>query len=144
MLRACAGSPKGAPSGLPFAETHMLMAKLPSAWKRLQREAAREIRLRHVDDERTAGIRRLGRRNRFRYVAPNGRTIANRAELERIRSIVIPPAWTNVWICPDADGHIQATGRDARGRKQYRYHPRWREKRDEAKYERLAPFARML
>ena len=122
----------------------MRMAKLPSAWKRLQREAAKEIHLRHVDDERTAGIRRLGRQKRFRYVAPNGRTIANRAELERIRSIVIPPAWTNVWICPDANGHIQATGRDARGRKQYRYHPRWREKRDEAKYERLVPFARML
>jgi DNA topoisomerase-1 len=120
------------------------MAKLPSAWKRLQREAASEIHLRHVDDARTPGIRRLGRRNRFRYVAPNGRTIGNRAELQRIRSIVIPPAWTDVWICPDASGHIQATGRDARGRKQYRYHPRWREKRDEAKYDKLVPFARAL
>src|SRR5919197_4828409 len=120
------------------------MAKLPSAWKRLQREAASEIHLRHVDDARTPGIRRLGRRNRFRYVAPNGRTIAKRAELQRIRSIVIPPAWTDVWICPDASGHIQATGRDARGRKQYRYHPRWREKRDEAKYDRMLLFGAAL
>ena len=122
----------------------MATAKLPSAWKRLQREAARAIHLRHVDDERTAGIRRLGRQNRFRYVAPNGRTIVNRAELERIRSIVIPPAWTNVWICPDASGHIQATGRDARGRKQYRYHPAWRVSRDETKYDRMLAFADAL
>src|SRR5919197_2258271 len=120
------------------------MPKLPSAWKRLQREATLEIHLRHVDDHRTPGIRRIGRRNGFRYVAPNGRTIANRAEFERIRSIVIPPAWTNVWICPDANGHIQATGRDARGRKQSRYHPRWREKRDEAKYGRLLAFGQAL
>ena len=67
-----------------------------------------------------------------------------RGELERIRALVIPPAWTNVWICPNPQGHLQATGRDARGRKQYRYHRRWREVRDEVKYGRLIPFARAL
>ncbi|HEY1909884.1 MAG TPA: hypothetical protein VGG73_03095 [Vicinamibacterales bacterium] len=80
----------------------------------------------------------------MRYVAPNGATIGNRAELKRIRSLVIPPAWTRVWICPDPRGHVQATGRDARGRKQYRYHARWREVRDQAKYGRLIAFAKSL
>ncbi|HEY2151368.1 MAG TPA: hypothetical protein VGH34_11190 [Vicinamibacterales bacterium] len=80
----------------------------------------------------------------MRYVAPNGATIGNHAELKRIRSLVIPPAWTRVWICPDPRGHVQATGRDARGRKQYRYHPRWREVRDQAKYGRLIAFAKSL
>jgi DNA topoisomerase-1 len=64
---------------------------------------------------------------------PSGKRVPA-AELARIKALVIPPAWTDVWICPDARGHLQATGRDARGRKQYRYHPRWREVRDEAKY----------
>jgi DNA topoisomerase-1 len=77
-------------------------------------------------------------------VGPNGRTIADRAKLQRIKSLVIPPAWTDVWICPDPRGHLQATGRDARRRKQYRYHPRWRVVRDEAKYGRLITFARAL
>jgi DNA topoisomerase-1 len=66
------------------------------------------------------------------------------ADLARIRALVIPPAWTDVWICPDPRGHLQATGRDARGRKQYRYHPRWREVRDEDKYGRLHEFGRVL
>jgi DNA topoisomerase-1 len=100
--------------------------------------------LRYVNDARMPGIRRVGRQNRFRYVAPNGRPIADRAEILRIRALVIPPAWTDVWICPNPLGHIQATGRDARGRKQYRYHPRWREVRDEVKYGRLVAFARTL
>src|SRR5207237_1072898 len=65
-------------------------------------------------------------------------------QLTRIRSLVIPPAWTGVWICPAPDGHVQATGRDARGRKQYIYHPRWREVRDETKYHRLAAFGEAL
>jgi DNA topoisomerase-1 len=77
-------------------------------------------------------------------VDPNGRTISNPVERERIRSLVIPPAWTDVWICTDPRGHLQATGRDARGRKQYRYHPRWREVRDEVKYGRLITFAQAL
>ena len=89
------------------------------------------------------GIRRLGR-TRVRYVDPEGRTVTNREVLARIRSLAVPPAWTNVWICPNPLGHVQATGRDARGRKQYRYHPRWREIRDDVKYGRLLEFASAL
>ena len=76
--------------------------------------------------------------------APNGRRITSAEELARIRSLVIPPAWEDVWICPDPRGHLQATGRDARGRKQYRYHPKWREVRDETKYDRMIGFAQAL
>ena len=97
-----------------------------------------------MDDTRIPGIRRIGSKSRARYVGPNGASIGSAAELQRIRSLVIPPAWTAVWICPDPRGHLQATGRDARGRKQYRYHPRWREVRDEVKYGRLVPFAKAL
>jgi DNA topoisomerase-1 len=107
-------------------------------------ESAEIAGLRYVNDNTVPGIRRIGRKARVRYVGPNGRTIANRAELQRIRSLAIPPAWTDVWICPDARGHLQATGRDARGRKQYRYHPKWRGVRDEVKYGRLGAFAQTL
>jgi DNA topoisomerase-1 len=107
-------------------------------------ESARIAGLRYVNDERMRGIRRIGRQNRFRYMGLNGRTITDRSELQRIRALAIPPAWTDVWICPSAAGHLQATGRDARRRKQYRYHPRWREVRDEVKYGRLVAFARAL
>ena len=99
--------------------------------------------LRYVNDARMPGIRRLGRA-RVRYVDAQGRTIADRQVLARIKSLAVPPAWTNVWICPDPRGHVQATGRDARGRKQYRYHPRWRDVRDEVKYGRLLEFAAAL
>jgi DNA topoisomerase-1 len=99
--------------------------------------------LRHVSDGQTTGIRRVGTPGRFRYVRPNGRPVGA-AELERIKALVIPPAWTSVWICPDARGHLQATGRDARGRKQYRYHARFRRMRDEVKYNRLPAFAQAL
>ena len=75
---------------------------------------------------------------------PSGAPVKDRAELARIRKLAIPPAWTDVWICPSANGHIQATGRDARGRKQYRYHTDWNRVRDEAKYDRLLTFARIL
>src|SRR4029079_8658433 len=100
--------------------------------------------LRYVDDRRVAGIRRIGSKTRVRYVAPTGRTIADKAELQRIRALVIPPAWKDVWICPDPLGHLQPTGRDVRGRKQYRYHPRWREVRDEVKYGRLIQLGHAL
>ena len=76
-------------------------------------------------------------------MGPGGKRVS-KADVARIRSLVIPPAWTDVWICPDPRGHLQATGRDARGRKQYRYHPRWREVRDEDKYGRLPEFGRAL
>jgi DNA topoisomerase I len=107
-------------------------------------ESAKVAGLRYVNDERTPGIRRIGTLKRFRYVDPNGRTIGDREVLQRVKALVIPPAWKDVWICPDPRGHLQATGRDARGRKQYRYHPRWREVRDEVKYGRLISFAEAL
>ena len=80
----------------------------------------------------------------FRYRATNGRLVRDAATLKRIRALVIPPAWTDVWICTDARGHIQATGRDARGRKQYRYHAQWRTTRDETKFDRMQQFAAVL
>ena len=107
------------------------------------RDAADEAGLRYVSDEEPGiGRRRAGKG--FSYRLPRGGAVTDAATLKRIRSLAIPPAWTQVWICPRADGHIQATGRDARGRKQYRYHPRWREVRDAAKYEHLVEFARTL
>lgn len=106
-------------------------------------ESALAAGLRYTTDAKP-GIRRRKNGKGFIYVSAEGRQIRDRAELERIRKIVIPPAWTDVWICPDPRGHLQATGRDARGRKQHRYHPRWREVRDETKYERLIGFAQTL
>src|ERR687884_1193026 len=107
------------------------------------REAAESAGLVYVSDEEP-GIRRRRAGKGFTYKGPDGRAVRDAATLARIRALAIPPAWTNVWICPDPKGHIQATGRDAKGRKQYRYHPRWREVRDAAKYERLAQFAEAL
>jgi DNA topoisomerase-1 len=80
----------------------------------------------------------------FKYVGPDGRTMRSAAELKRIRALAVPPAWTDVWICRDGRGHLQATGRDAKGRKQYRYHPDWRASRDETKYDRMSAFAAAL
>ena len=105
--------------------------------------SARGAGLVYTDDDRP-GIRRLKRGKGFRYVDARKRPVKNAADLARIRSLVIPPAWTDVWICPNPRGHLQATGRDARGRKQYRYHPKWRAVRDSTKYERLILFGRAL
>jgi DNA topoisomerase-1 len=105
--------------------------------------AARGVSLRYVHDDEP-GLRRVGRRRRFAYVDDRGRPVRQAAALARIRALAIPPAWRDVWICLSPDGHIQATGRDARGRKQYRYHARWRSVRDEAKFEQLARFGRAL
>ncbi len=99
--------------------------------------------LRYVSDAEP-GIRRLRHGGSFRYVDGDGKAVRDAATLARIRALVIPPAWEDVWICPRADGHLQATGRDARGRKQYRYHARWREVRDEAKFDRLDEFGKAL
>jgi DNA topoisomerase I len=143
--------------------------RLPDAWRALVRNEAhakrakREIRrrvasapdvapntsaevagLRYVNDTRMPGFRRIGRDKRVRYVDPNGRTVSDRDVLQRIKTLAIPPAWRDVWICPHPLGHLQATGRDARGRKQYRYHPKWREIRDEVKYGRLIAFSAAL
>lgn len=105
--------------------------------------AARAAGLRYVSDFDRA-IRRERRGKGFVYVGPSGKRVRNEHTLARIRSLVIPPAWENVRICPDPRGHIQAIGWDKRGRKQYKYHPKWRESRDETKYERMIDFARVL
>jgi DNA topoisomerase-1 len=99
--------------------------------------------LRYVTGEQP-GIRRERCGQGFRYCSAEGRMIRDRYTLKRISSLVIPPAWEDVWICPLDHGHLQATGRDERGRKQHLYHPRWREVRDQTKYDRLIDFARAL
>ena len=99
--------------------------------------------LRYITDA-APGIRRRRAGRGFTYVDPDGKRVRDRAEIDRIRKLVIPPAWTDVWICPSRSGHIQATGRDAKGRKQHRYHSKWRSARDEAKFERLTSFAETL
>jgi DNA topoisomerase I len=114
-----------------------------SAVARERVEAARVAGLKYVSDT-GPGIRRERDGTGWRYVDPSGHLVHDPATLERIRSLAIPPAYTDVWICPDPLGHIQATGRDARGRKQYRYHPRYREVRDETKFGRMAAFSEAL
>lgn len=98
----------------------------------------------HYVDDRSPGISRRVLRGKFAYFLPTGERIRDVAEIARINKLAIPPAYTNVWICPDSQGHMQATGRDARGRKQYRYHARWREIRDSNKYERILAFGAAL
>lgn len=105
--------------------------------------SARCAGLRYVSDARP-GITRRRAGKGFRYVGPDGKPVRDRNTLARIRSLVIPPAWKDVWICPTAHGHLQATGRDARGRKQSRYHPRWRQVRDQTKYGRMILFGSCL
>jgi DNA topoisomerase-1 len=107
------------------------------------RDAAESVGLTYVSDEEP-GIRRRKAGKGFTYTRPGGGTVEDEATLKRIRSLAIPPAWTDVWICPKANGHIQATGRDAKERKQYKYHPQFREVRESTKYERMLEFARTL
>ena len=121
----------------------MRSARHPALLAADVQSAARSAGLRYVDDRRP-GISRVRHGARISYCGPDGRAIRDRETLTRIRSLAVPPAWRDVWICPDAHGHVQATGRDARGRKQYRYHPRWREVRDGNKYERMIAFGRAL
>ena len=106
-------------------------------------ETARSAGLRYVSDEQR-GITRAGEHPAFRYLKADGAPVTDERALDRIRKLAIPPAWTDVWICASANGHLQATGRDARGRKQYRYHPRFREVREETKYEHMMAFAKAL
>ncbi len=106
-------------------------------------ESARAAGLRYVVDTQP-GIGRTKFRSGFRYTMPDGTLCRDAATLSRIKSLVVPPAWSNVWITIYANGHLQATGRDVKGRKQSRYHPRWREVRDETKYERMLQFADAL
>ena len=105
--------------------------------------SARSAGLRYVSDE-TPGIGRKPTSKGVSYRDASGQPIRDPDTLGRIKALAIPPAWTDVWICPRADGHLQATGRDVRGRKQYRYHPRWRAVRDETKFERMMAFADAL
>jgi DNA topoisomerase-1 len=117
--------------------TQEVVAALDSA------QSAKAAGLRYVSDTRP-GIIRKRHGKRFRYIHADGAAVRDKETLARIKSLVIPPAWNDVWICPIPNGHLQATGRDARGRKQSRYHPRWRETRDETKYERMILFAAAL
>jgi DNA topoisomerase-1 len=107
------------------------------------KDAAESAGLLYVTDERP-GIERRPSGDGFSYFKPDGEPLRDEAALERIRRLAVPPAWTDVWICPKANGHLQATGRDARGRKQYKYHPQFREVRESTKYEHMMEFARSL
>ena len=107
------------------------------------KEAAESAGLTYVSDS-DPGIRRRRRGKGFKYLNARGGSVRDAATLKRIRRIVIPPAWTDVWICSSPNGHIQATGRDARGRKQYRYHPEFRAMREETKYHQMIAFADVL
>jgi DNA topoisomerase I len=104
---------------------------------------ARQAGLRYTSDD-YPGIRRKRQGHGFAYIDDKKKPLKDEATLKRIRSLVIPPAWKDVWICSLENGHLQATGRDARNRKQYRYHPRWREQRDETKFEHMLDFAKLL
>ncbi|MBF0393232.1 MAG: DNA topoisomerase IB, partial [Alphaproteobacteria bacterium] len=105
--------------------------------------AARQAGLTHIRDD-APGIRREPTGSGFDYTWPDGRQVRDEDTLSRIRALAVPPAWIEVWIAPDPLGHLQATGRDARGRKQYRYHPRWRAVRDESKFGRMLAFGEAL
>lgn len=118
------------------ARTAAVLAPQPVA-------SAKAAALRYVSD-RGPGLRRRRAGTGFVYVDEEGRVVRDEATVARIRSLAIPPAWTDVWISPDPNGHLQAVGRDARGRKQYRYHPRWRQVRDETKYGRMVAFGNAL
>jgi len=106
-------------------------------------EAVRRARLRRSDCS-GPGVRRIRRGRGFSYVNEDGRRVKSAENLARIRELAIPPAWEDVWVCPDPLGHLQATGVDDAGRRQYLYHPRWRERRDREKFERMIEFAELL
>ena len=106
-------------------------------------ESAKAAGLRYVTDSRP-GIRRQKTGEGFTYIGPDGKRVTDERVIARIEKLAIPPAWDDVWICPSANGHLQATGRDVKGRKQYRYHSRWREVRDTTKYNRMLAFAKAL
>ena len=119
------------------------MPKIHQAVAEDPQQAAEAAGLFYVTDQKP-GISRRKKAGAFVYYDQSGNRIKDAGKIKRIRSIVIPPAWERVWICPSANGHLQATGFDARGRKQYKYHPTWRVVRDEAKFERLFLFAEVL
>jgi DNA topoisomerase-1 len=126
-----------------FVRGAVVLARTPEVIVVDPKDAAESAGLRYVSVEQP-GLRRRKSGRSFRYLNPDDTAVTDAQALRRIRSIVIPPAWTEVWICRSANGHIQATGRDARGRKQYRYHPSFREIRDSSKYEHMIAFAHAL
>jgi DNA topoisomerase-1 len=147
FLRIHEGSSKQVKLQLIFA-MHALIKKTrtqasPEAAFADNVSAAKEAGLHYVHDDRPGYTRRRGG-NQFNYFDTEGKLVRDQQRLLRIKRLAIPPAWSDVWICPSPSGHIQATGRDARRRKQYRYHDRWRESRDETKFSRLAAFAKAL
>lgn len=121
----------------------MLVASSPAA-EAAQQEAGDVPAGLVYSTDAEPGITRMLRGKSFSYKDCRGRWIKDEAEIARIRKLAIPPAYTAVWICPTPHGHLQATGRDARGRKQYRYHETWRAERDTGKFDRLLDFARVL
>src|SRR5262245_12702079 len=116
---------------------------MASARLQEHRTAAKRAGLRYVTDG-IAGITRRRSGGGWTFYEPNGTRIADAAKRTRLKKLAIPPAWTDVWICPDPDGHIQATARDARGRKQYRYHASYREARDKSKFRHMLEFSEVL
>jgi DNA topoisomerase-1 len=128
---------------LRFIDVHARAKKKIADPKKIAEEAAEEAGLRYVSDDQP-GYTRKAKGDDFEYFDMDGKPIRDEQRLLRIKRIGVPPAYTDVWICPSANGHIQATGRDARRRKQYRYHERWREIRDENKYEKMAAFGEAL
>jgi DNA topoisomerase-1 len=137
--------------GLNLAETKFAMSKSRTTARKIPPsvpitdpvESAKASGLRYLMDT-SPGITRKRAGAGFHYIDPRGKPVRDPKQLKRIKSLVIPPAWTEVWISPIADSHLQATGRDSKRRKQYRYHPRWREVRDQTKYDRLIAFGRIL
>ena len=107
------------------------------------KQAARAAHLRYVSDHRP-GISRMRRDDGWEFIDTDGSVITDPNDIARIKKLATPPAFASVWICRDPRGHLQAVGRDARGRKQYRYHPKWREVRDEAKYGKMLVFGCVL
>jgi DNA topoisomerase-1 len=130
-------------SALPAEHGSGDVAGLPLDRVEEHRAAAHRAGLHYVSDG-VPGIRRRRAGRGWAYYAPDGARITDRAERARIRALVIPPAWTDVWICPDPLGHIQVTARDGRGRKQYRYHPAYRATRDASKFRRILEFSEIL
>src|SRR6266516_769584 len=141
-LQAWIGRSDGFLMGTPGTKPRNEKA-LEAAFAAESAETAEEAGLHYVSDDRP-GYARRGNNGESEYLDTQGKRIRDEQRLLRIKRLAIPPAWTEVWICPAPTGHIQATGRDARRRKQYRYHERWRELRDENKFDRLAAFAKAL
>jgi DNA topoisomerase-1 len=142
-MRAAFGSPATRTDPAALGQTPPAERAMPKDSIIDPEDAAISAGLTYVNDD-MPGITRQRSGKGFSYKGPDGRTITDKAERKRLASLAIPPAYVDVWICPDPRGHIQATGRDAKGRKQYRYHPEFRELRDSSKYDRMLDFARGL